>query len=62
MGTFVIKRALHKIITMEDKQHPLSDDALVKKLKVDGYKLARRTVTKYRDQLGVPVARLRKEI
>ena len=62
LGTFVIKRALHKIITMEDKQHPLSDDALVKKLKVDGYKLARRTVTKYRDQLGVPVARLRKEI
>ncbi|MEE2765345.1 MAG: RNA polymerase factor sigma-54 [Candidatus Neomarinimicrobiota bacterium] len=62
LGTFVIKRALHKIIAMEDKQHPLSDDALVKKLKVDGYKLARRTVTKYRDQLGVPVARLRKEI
>ena len=62
LGTFIIKRAVGKIIGLEDKQHPLSDDALVEKLKVEGYKLARRTVAKYRDQLGIPVARLRKEI
>jgi len=62
LGTFIIKRALKKIIDMEDKQHPLSDDALVRKLKVEGYTLARRTIAKYRDQSGVPVARLRKEI
>jgi RNA polymerase sigma-54 factor len=62
LGTFIIKRALKKIIDMEDKQHPLSDDALVRKLKVEGYTMARRTIAKYRDQSGVPVARLRKEI
>ena len=62
LGTFIIKRALKKIIDMEDKLHPLSDDALVRKLKVEGYTLARRTIAKYRDQSGVPVARLRKEI
>jgi RNA polymerase sigma-54 factor len=62
LGTFIIKRALVKIIGLEDKQHPLSDDTLVEKLKVEGYKLARRTIAKYRDRLGIPVARLRKEI
>ena len=62
LGTFVIKRALEKIIKMEDKQKPLSDDVLAVKLKQKGFTLARRTVAKYRDQLGYPVARLRKEI
>ena len=62
LGTFIIKRALVKIIGLEDKQHPLSDDTLVEKLKVEGYKMARRTIAKYRDRLGIPVARLRKEI
>ncbi|SVD10142.1 uncharacterized protein METZ01_LOCUS362996, partial [marine metagenome] len=62
LGTFIIKRALGKIIGLEDKQHPLSDDALVDKLKVEGYTMARRTIAKYRDQLGISVARLRKEI
>ena len=62
LGTFVIKRALEKIIKMEDKQKPLSDDVLADKLKQKGFTLARRTVAKYRDQLGYPVARLRKEI
>ena len=62
MGTFVIKRALERIINNEDKQSPLNDDALVNKLAQDGYTLARRTVAKYRDQMGYPVARLRKEI
>ena len=62
LGTFVIKRALQNIINSENKKSPLNDDTLVEKLKDKGYKLARRTVAKYRDQLGVPVARLRKEI
>ena len=62
MGTFVIKQALKKIINTEDKHQPLSDDALLGKLRDEGYGLARRTVAKYRDQLGFPVARLRKEI
>ena len=62
LGTFVIKRALEKIISSEDKHQPLSDDALVEKLMEAGYVLARRTVAKYRDQLGFSVARLRKEI
>ena len=62
LGTFVIKRALQNIINSENKKSPLNDDTLVEKLKDRGYKLARRTVAKYRDQLGVPVARLRKEI
>jgi len=62
LGTFVIKRALEKIIRSENKHSPLSDDSLVKILSQEGFKLARRTVAKYRDQMGYPVARLRKEI
>ena len=62
LGTFVIKRELQNIINSENKKSPFNDDTLVEKLKDKGYKLARRTVAKYRDQLGVPVARLRKEI
>ena len=62
LGTFVIKKALEKIIHNEDKQSPYSDDILVNKLDQEGYTLARRTVAKYRDQMGYPVARLRKEI
>ena len=62
LGTFVIKKALERLIENEDKQSPFSDDALVAKLTQDGYTLARRTIAKYRDQMGFPVARLRKEI
>jgi len=62
IGTYVIKRSLDKIINSENKQKPLSDDELVIELDQIGYNLARRTVAKYRDQLGYPVARLRKEI
>ena len=62
LGTFIIKRALKKIIQDEDKHKPLSDDILVVELAKDGYTLARRTVAKYRDQMGYPVARLRKQI
>jgi len=62
LGTFIIKCALKKIIQAEDKHKPLSDDILVVELAKDGYTLARRTVAKYRDQMGYPVARLRKQI
>ncbi len=62
LGTFVIKRELQNIINSENKKSPFNDDTLVEKLKDKGYKLARRTVAKYRDQLGIPVSRLRKEI
>ena len=62
LGTFVIKRALEKIINTENKRHPYNDDILVEKLVDAGYELARRTVAKYRDQMGFPVARLRKKI
>jgi RNA polymerase sigma-54 factor len=62
LGTFVIKKELQNIINSENKKIPFNDDTLVQLLKDKGYKLARRTVAKYRDQLGVPVARLRKEI
>ena len=62
LGTFVIKKALEKIIHNEDKQSPFSDDILVNKLNQEGYTLARRTVAKNRDQMGYPVAKLRKEV
>ena len=62
ISTFIIKRVLEKIIKSENKDSPYSDDILVQKLKGEGYLLARRTIAKYRDQLGYPVARLRKQI
>ena len=62
LGTFIIKRTLERVIKSEDKHKPLSDDGLVEELDKNGYTLARRTVAKYRDQMGYPVARLRKEI
>ena len=46
----------------EDKKKPLTDEALKDILKEKGYQIARRTVAKYREQLNVPVARLRKEL
>jgi RNA polymerase sigma-54 factor len=57
-----IKNALKDIINEEDKRKPLSDEALSKELKKRGFSVARRTVTKYREQLEIPVARLRREI
>ncbi|MBT3999005.1 MAG: RNA polymerase sigma-54 factor, partial [Candidatus Marinimicrobia bacterium] len=62
LGTFIIKRALEKIIKAENKIRPLNDDSLVVELAKEGFTLARRTVAKYRDNMGYPVARLRKEI
>ena len=46
----------------ESKTKPLTDDSLMEMLKEDGYNIARRTVAKYREQLNIPVARLRKEL
>jgi len=57
-----VKNDLREIIDDEDKQNPLSDQALTDLLKEKGYKVARRTVSKYREQLQIPVARLRKQI
>ena len=56
-----IKAALQEVIDQEDKGNPLSDDALADKLKERGIEIARRTVAKYRGQLGIPSARLRKQ-
>lgn len=57
-----VKHILKSFIEKEDKRKPLSDDKLEKLLKDRGYKIARRTVAKYREQLSIPVARLRKEL
>ena len=62
VSTRIIKEALQKIIEGEDKQKPLNDEALAGRLKEQGYPVARRTVAKYREQLKLPVARLRKEL
>ena len=55
-----IKSALKEIVDEEDKQHPLTDDALTTALQQRGFDVARRTVTKYRINLGIPVAKMRK--
>ena len=60
LSTRKIKLALKDLIAGEDKAKPMSDDALTKALAKQGYPIARRTVAKYREQLGLPVARLRK--
>ncbi|OEK05442.1 RNA polymerase factor sigma-54 [Roseivirga misakiensis] len=57
-----VKNVLAEMISKEDKKKPLSDDKLEKSLKARGYNIARRTVAKYREQLNIPVARLRKEL
>ncbi|MBX7243279.1 MAG: RNA polymerase factor sigma-54 [Bacteroidia bacterium] len=57
-----IKSVLEEIIENEDKQDPLSDDIITEMLTKKGYHIARRTVAKYREQLNIPVARLRKEV
>ena len=62
ISTIEIKKILEKIVSSEDKRKPETDEKLVKILKEKGYKIARRTVAKYREQLNIPVARLRKEI
>jgi RNA polymerase sigma-54 factor len=57
-----VKYILKELIDNEDKKVPLSDDKLEKILNDKGYNIARRTVAKYREQLNIPVARLRKEL
>ena len=62
ISTIEIKKILETIIEKENKRAPQTDEKLVKLLQEKGYKIARRTVAKYREQLNIPVARLRKEI
>jgi RNA polymerase sigma-54 factor len=62
VSTKEIKKILETVIKDEVKRKPLTDDKLAAILKEKGYPIARRTVAKYREQLGIPVARLRKEI
>ena len=57
-----ILAVLKEIIAEENKEKPLSDEAITKILTEKGYDIARRTVAKYREKLGLPVARLRKEL
>lgn len=60
MSNRKIKAALQDVINGEDKKHPLSDQALSEAMKNIGFPIARRTVAKYREAMGIPVARLRK--
>jgi RNA polymerase sigma-54 factor len=62
VSTREIKKILETVIEGEDKKKPLTDEGLSKILKEKGYPIARRTVAKYREQLDIPVARLRKKI
>ena len=57
-----VKNHLKEIIDNEDKQNPIGDEELTNRLKDEGYKIARRTITKYREQLKFPTARLRRKI
>ena len=62
VSTIEIKNILQTVISEEDKRKPLPDDQLAEILKEKGYPIARRTIAKYREQLDIPVARLRKKI
>ena len=62
LSTRKVKQLLKELIDKEDKSHPLNDDILSSELKKQGYPVARRTVAKYREQLGIPISRLRKTL
>ena len=62
ISTRELKTVLQQIVDAEDKHKPLTDEQLVCELSKKGYNVARRTIAKYRDQLGIPLARLRKEL
>ena len=62
VSTREIKKVLSECVEAEDKKKPLTDEELVNLLSSKGYKVARRTVAKYREQLNIPIARLRKEL
>ncbi len=62
VSTRELKKALRECVDAEDKHKPLTDDQLVAEMNKKGYKVARRTIAKYRDQLDIPKARLRKQL
>lgn len=62
VSTRELKKVLQECVDGEDKHKPLTDDQLVEEMEKRGYRVARRTIAKYRDQLGIPMARLRKEL
>ncbi len=62
VSTRELKKALRECVDAEDKHKPLTDDQLVEQMNRLGYKVARRTIAKYRDQLNIPKARLRKQL
>lgn len=62
VSSYEIKNILKECIDDEDKRRPLTDETLMDVLNAKGYRIARRTVAKYREMLGIPVARLRKQI
>ena len=62
VSTRELKKALQECVDAEDKRKPLTDDQLVEEMTRRGYKVARRTIAKYRDQLNIPKARMRREL
>ena len=62
ISSYEIKTILQQCIDEEDKRRPLTDENLMDILNAKGYRIARRTVAKYREMLDIPVARLRKQI
>ena len=62
VSSYEIKNILQQCIDEEDKRKPLTDETLMDILNSKGYRIARRTVAKYREMLSIPVARLRKQI
>ena len=62
ISTREIKQKLQEVIRQEDKTNPITDDQLVQILHNAGYPIARRTVAKYRQQLNIPVARMRQQL
>ncbi len=62
ISTREVKQKLREVVEAEDKSKPITDDELVDILRQNGYSIARRTVAKYREQLGIPVARLRRQM
>lgn len=62
VSTREVKKIMQNVIDAENKRKPITDEKIAKLLKDKGYNIARRTVAKYREQLNIPVARLRKEI
>jgi len=62
LSTREITKILQDCLGNEEKRHPLTDEKLAEILKEKGYHIARRTVAKYREQLNIPVARMRKEL